>query len=175
MPLQVGDVVKRWGNIASTVCGGIAAAFLAGMLVLTVADVFLRTFFNYPLRGVYELIELMLAGSFFLALPCVFLRDDNILVNSIDEIWPRIVPLLKRLALVLSVLTFVVLVWQGWSAAWDSYEFHDITADLGLPRFWHWTIVLVGMSLAALAALFMLFRSDDKGPDSVEHRIEDRV
>jgi TRAP-type C4-dicarboxylate transport system permease small subunit len=156
--------VKRWGNIASTICGAVAAVFLAGMLVLTVADVTLRTFFNYPLRGVYELIELMLAGSFFLALPCVFLRDDNILVNTIDEIVPRIVPVLKRAALILSVVTFVVLVWQGWSAAWDSYEFHDVTADLGLPRFWHWTIVLVGMSGAALAALFMLFRGDDTAP-----------
>ena len=167
--------MKRWGNIASTICGGVAVAFLFGMLALTVADVVLRTVFSYSLRGVYELIELMLAGSFFLALPCVFLRDDNILVNTIDEFWPRIVPLLKRIALALSVATFVVLVWQGWDAAWDSYEFHDITADLGLPKFWHWTIVLVGMSLAALAALFMLFRSDDKGPDPVEPRIEDRV
>lgn len=167
--------MKRIGNIASTICGVVAAVFLLGMLVLTVADVVLRTFFNYPLRGVYELIELMLAGTFFLALPCVFLRDDNILVNTIDEIWPRIVPLLKRFALILSVLTFAVLVWQGWSAAWDSYEFHDVTADLGLPKFWHWSIVLFGMSLAALAALFMLFRRDDKRPDTIEHRIEDRV
>src|SRR5688572_16026248 len=98
------------------------------MLLLTVADVVLRTFFNYPLRGVYELIELMLAGTFFLALPCIFLRDDNIVVNTIDEIVPRIVPALKRIALLLSIVVFAVLVWQGWSAAWDSYEFHDITA-----------------------------------------------
>jgi TRAP-type C4-dicarboxylate transport system permease small subunit len=167
--------LKRWGHIASTICGVVAAAFLLGMLLLTVADVVLRSFFDYPLRGVYELIELMLAGSFFIALPCVFLRDDNILVNTIDEIVPRIVPVLKRIALVLSVLTFAVLVWQGWSAAWDSYEFHDVTADLGLPKFWHWSIVLIGMTLGALAALFMLFRSDDKGPDTTEHRIEDRV
>jgi TRAP-type C4-dicarboxylate transport system permease small subunit len=167
--------VKRFGTIASVTCGIVAALFLAGMLVLTVADVALRSFFNYPLRGVYELIELMLAGTFFLALPCVFLRDDNILVNTIDEITPRIVPALKRIALLLSVLTFAVLVWQGWDAAWDSYEFHDVTADLALPRFWHWTIVLVGMSLAALAALFMLFRSDDKGPERAADRLDDRV
>jgi TRAP-type C4-dicarboxylate transport system permease small subunit len=167
--------VKRWGNIASTICGVIAAVFLAGMLMLTVADVTLRTFFNYPLRGVYELIELMLAGSFFLALPCVFLRDDNIVVNTIDDMLPRILPVLKRSALVLSFATFAVLVWQGWSAAWDSYEFHDVTADLGLPRFWHWTIVLVGMSCAALAALFMVFRSDDKRPELAEGSLKDRV
>lgn len=174
-PWTVENIVKRFGKIASGICGGIAAVFLVGMLLLTVADVVLRSIFNYPLRGVYELVELMLAGSFFLALPCVFLRDDNILVNTIDEIWPRIVPLLKRIALVLAVLTFVVLVWQGWDAAWDSYEFHDITADLGLPKFWHWTIVLVGMSLAALASLFMLFRGDDEAPGGPPDVMEPRA
>jgi TRAP-type C4-dicarboxylate transport system permease small subunit len=172
--LECGADVKRWANIASVTCGLVAAVFLTGMLLLTVADVVLRTFFSYPLRGVYELIELMLAGTFFLALPCVFLRDDNILVNTIDDLLPRIVPFLKRAALLLSVAVFVVLVWQGWFAARDSYEFHDVTADLALPRFWHWSLVLIGMSLAALAALFMLFRGDDKtaggSPDPTEPR-----
>ena len=93
VPVDGASRVKRWGNVSSTICGVVAAVFLLGMLLLTVADVVLRTFFDYPLRGVYELIELMLAGSFFFGLPCVFLRDDNIIVNTIDEIWPRIVPL----------------------------------------------------------------------------------
>lgn len=157
--------MKRWGDRISLFCGLVAAVFLTGMLLLTVADVTLRTFFDYSLRGVYELIELLLAGTFFLALPCVFLREDNILVNTIDEIWPRLVPTLKRFALALSVAVFALLVVEGWSAARDSFEFHDVTADLGLPRFWHWTIVLTGMIGAALAALFMLIRGDDGAND----------
>ena len=52
--------------------------FLAAMMLLTVADVALRGAFNRPLRGVYELVELLLAGTFFLALPAVFLRDEHI-------------------------------------------------------------------------------------------------
>jgi TRAP-type transport system small permease protein len=164
--------VKRWGDRISLVCGLIASVFLTGMLLLTVADVGLRTLFDYSLRGVYELIELLLAGAFFLALPCVFLREDNILVNTIDEIWPRIVPMLKRFALLLSVAVFSVLVWQGWIAARDSFEFHDVTADLGLPRFWHWTIVLTGMVGAALAALFMLIRGDDGVKDGAHDPLQ---
>jgi len=72
--------VKRWRDISSQTCGRIAAVFLAAMLLLTVADVSLRAVFNYPLRGVFDLIELLLAATFFFALPCVFLRDDNIVV-----------------------------------------------------------------------------------------------
>ena len=35
--------------------------------------------------------------------------------------------------------------WQGFIAARDSIEFHDVTADLGLPRVLHWIAVLVGV------------------------------
>lgn len=156
--------MQRWGDRISLVCGLIAAVFLVGMLGLTVADVVLRSLFGYALRGVFEMIELMLAGSFFFALPCVFLRDENILVNTIDEYAPRLVPLLARFALLLAVAAFVVMIWQGWIAAKDSYEFHDITADLGLPRTWHWAIVLIGLLGGALAAAFMMIRGTADSP-----------
>ena len=43
-------------------------------------------------------------------------------------------------------------------AARDSVEFNDVTADLGLPRFWHWTAVLLGIVGSTLAALVMALR-----------------
>jgi TRAP-type C4-dicarboxylate transport system permease small subunit len=152
--------VNRWRDRCSTLCGLLAAVCLAGMLLLTVADVALRSLLNLPLRGVYELVELLLAGTFFLALPAVFLRDDNILVNTIDEFAPRVVPVLKRIALLLAVCVFVVMTWQGLLAARDSLEFNDVTADLGLPRFWHWIFVLAGLIGATLAAFFMMVRRE---------------
>lgn len=152
--------MNRWRDRCSRLCGLLAALCLAGMLLLTVADVVLRSLLNFPVRGVYELIELLLAGTFFLALPAVFLRDDNILVNTIDDFAPRLVPPLKRVALLLAVCVFVVMTWQGWIAARDSLEFNDMTADLGLPRFWHWIFVLAGLIGATLAAFFMMVRRE---------------
>jgi TRAP-type transport system small permease protein len=150
--------VRRWRDRASTACGLVAAVFLTAMMLLTVADVALRAAFNFPIRGVYELIELLLAWTFFLALPCVFLRDENIVVNSIDDIAPRWVPPLKRVAGLLAAGVLAVMAWQGFIAARDSVEFNDVTADLGLPRFWHWTAVLLGIVGSTLAALVMAFR-----------------
>jgi len=57
--------VKRWRDLVARIFGLIAAVFLAAMLLLTVADVVLRATFNLPIRGVYELVELLLAGTFF--------------------------------------------------------------------------------------------------------------
>ena len=98
----------------------------------------LRAAFNMPIRGVYELVELLLAGTFFLALPAVFLRDENILVN-VD----------RRLRAALGAAAQARRGAAGGRrarghgvagliAARDSLEFNDVTADLGLPRFWHW-------------------------------------
>jgi TRAP-type C4-dicarboxylate transport system permease small subunit len=140
----------------------IAAVFLAAMLLLTVADVVLRATFNLPIRGVYELVELLLAGTFFVALPCTFLREENIIVNSIDDVAPRWVPSLKRAADVLAIIVLSVMAWQGFIAARDSFAFHDVTADLGLPRMWHWLALLIGVVCAALSALAMALRGEDR-------------
>ena len=47
---------------------------------------------------------------------------------------PRFVPALKRIAPLLSVVVLAVMAWQGCLAARDTFEFNDVTADLGLPR-----------------------------------------
>jgi TRAP-type transport system small permease protein len=154
--------VRRWRDLVSRIFGLIAAVFLAAMLLLTVADVVLRATFNLPIRGVYELVELLLAGTFFVALPCTFLREENIIVNSIDDVAPRWVPSLKRAADVLAIIVLSVMAWQGFIAARDSFAFHDVTADLGLPRMWHWLALLIGVVCAALSALAMALRGEDR-------------
>jgi TRAP-type C4-dicarboxylate transport system permease small subunit len=150
--------VKRWRELIASFCGCIAAVFLAAMMLLTVADVTLRALFNAPIRGVYELVELLLAYTFFIALPAVFLRDENIVVNVIDDLAPRWVPLLKRVAAGLAVAVLAVMAWQGWLAARDTLAFNDVTADLGLSRMLHWVALLVGVIGAAIAALAMGLR-----------------
>lgn len=158
--------MTRWREICSLICGVLASVALVAMLMITVADVTLRAFNGPPIRGAFELVELLLAATFFLALPCVFLRDENILVNAIDDLAPRLVPALKRAALLLAVVVLAVMAWQGFIAARDSLEFNDVTADLALPRFWHWLALLVGMVGAATAALAMALRRQQKSRDA---------
>jgi TRAP-type C4-dicarboxylate transport system permease small subunit len=131
---------------------------LAAMMLLTVADVSLRAAFNTPIRGVYELVELLLAYAFFMALPAVFLRNDNIVVNIIDDLAPRAVPALQFGAGLLGFSVLAVMAWQGWLAALDTLALNDVTADLGVSRLYHWIALLVGVIAAAIAALAMALR-----------------
>ena len=150
----------RLRSLASRLCGSLAALALAGMMMLTVTDVVLRAFFNRPIRGTFELIELLLAATFFLALPAAFLRNENIVVDVIDRIAPRRVTVLKRFAELLAIVIIAIMAWQGWKAALDTLVFNDVTADLELPRIWYWIPVLAGLIGSGFAAAVMTIRPD---------------
>jgi len=132
------------------------------MMLLTVADVCLRAALNLPLRGTYEIIELLLACTFFLALPAVFLREENILVDVIDGMAPKAVPVLRRFAELIAVAVLGVMAWQGWKAAAETLVFNDVTSDLSIHRLVYWIPVLAGMIGAALAAAFIFFFPGNK-------------
>jgi TRAP-type transport system small permease protein len=147
-------------NKLAAVCGGLAGMFLAAMMLLTVADVLLRAFANRPIRGMYELVELLLACSFFVALPAVFLRGEHIVVDLIDSVAPKTVPALRRFAEVVAIAVLAVMAWQGWQAAAETLVFHDVTSDLSIHRLVYWVPVLAGMIGSAAAAVWMLVKKD---------------
>ena len=151
-----------WRATVAKACGWAAATALAAMMLLTVADVVLRAVVNRPIRGTLEIVELLLACTFFLALPASFLRDEHIVVDVVDGLAPRRVPLLRRLAGMLGVLLMTVMTWQGWIAARDAVSFNDVTSDLSLPMIWYWIPVLAGMIGGGLAAAAMLLQADLK-------------
>jgi TRAP-type C4-dicarboxylate transport system permease small subunit len=141
-------------------CGAAAGVFLLAMMLLTVADVALRAATNQPIRGTFEIIELLLACTFFLALPAVFLRDENLLVDVIDPIAPRWVPRLRRLAELIAVPVLGAMAWEGWKAAAETLVFNDVTSDLAIHRLLYWIPVLCGLIGAAAAAVAMTFRNN---------------
>jgi TRAP-type C4-dicarboxylate transport system permease small subunit len=141
--------------LVAKLCGWLAAAFLAAMMLLTVADVVMRAVANKPIRGVVELVELLLACTFFLALPATFLRDEHIVVDLLDTRVPRLVPWLKRISAALAVVMLGIIAWQGWISARDTLLFGDVTSDLSLPKLLYWIPLLIGIAGGALAAAAM--------------------
>src|SRR5687768_4982850 len=132
------------------------------MMLLTVADVVLRAVANRPIRGMFELVELLLACTFFLALPAVFLRDEHLLVDIVDPLVPRWVPWLRRIAEVVAIPVLALMAWEGFKAARETLVFNDVTSDLAIHRLWYWMPVLIGLIGGAIAAVWMLIRKDDE-------------
>ena len=139
--------------------GYLAAFFLTATMMVTVADVFLRTFFGYPMRGVLELVELGLACTIFLALPAVFLRDEHLVVDVIDHLAKKpVVRLLDLAGAIVSLVVLAVMLWQMVPLARTMHEFGDVTSDLSLPKIWYWVPVLLGLFASALAAVVFIVR-----------------
>ena len=139
--------------------GYLAAFFLTATMMVTVADVFLRTFFSYPMRGVLELVELGLACTILLALPAVFLRDEHLVVDVIDHLAKKpVVRLLDLAGAIVSLVVLAVMLWQMVPLARTMHEFGDVTSDLSLPKIWYWVPVLLGLFASALAAVVFIVR-----------------
>lgn len=129
------------------------------MVLLTVADLFLRAFFSYPIQGMLELIELGLACTIFLALPAVFLRDEHLVVDVVDHLArPAAVRLLDLVGAITSLVVLVVMAWQMLPLARTMHEFGDVTSDLSIPKLWYWIPVLLGVIASALATVVFIIR-----------------
>jgi TRAP-type C4-dicarboxylate transport system permease small subunit len=124
------------------------------MVLLTVADVVLRSLFSYPIRGMLELIELGLACTIFVALPAVFLRDEHLVVDVL-----RRSRFFDRAGAVVSLAVLALMGWHMLPNARNMIEFGDVTSDLSIPRLWYWVPVLFGVAASALAMLAFVFRS----------------
>ena len=157
-----------WRGRLAMACGYVSAAAVAGMMLITVVDVFLRAVMNYPIRGTLEIVELLLAASFFLALPATFLRDEHIVVDMIDRrVGARGVDRLKRLSALVALVLLCILAWQGWIAAQDTLVFNDVTSDLSIPKIYYWIPLLAGFAGSILAAASIMMGSASP-PDSGE-------
>lgn len=133
-------------------------------MLLTVADVLLRTFFRYPIQGMLELVELGLACTIFIALPAVFLRKEHLVVDVIDHFANKpLVRLLDLAGAVVSLAVLVVMAWQMVPLARSMHEFGDVTSDLSIPRIYYWIPVLLGVTASALATLVFIVRWRRRG------------
>src|SRR5258708_9345591 len=66
--------------------GAAAAVLLFYLMALTTADVIGRYIFNWPLRGAFELTELLLLTLIFAGLPLASRADEHVTLDFIDMI-----------------------------------------------------------------------------------------
>ena len=64
--------------------GAAAAMLLFGLMALTTADVIGRYIFNWPLRGAFEITELLLLTLIFAGLPLASRADEHVTLDFID-------------------------------------------------------------------------------------------
>jgi len=135
----------------------LAALALVILMMVTVADVFLRYLFNNPVRGSYDMVESMLLVFVFNAMAAGFFLRRNIVIDLIDSaIGPRATAVLVRIADVLSVVCLALIFWAMLRPAYQAYDYGDRKLELNLPIYILWIAALIGLTGTTYSALVVL-------------------
>jgi TRAP-type C4-dicarboxylate transport system permease small subunit len=120
--------VHNWERKADALLGVAASILLMGMMVLTFADVVARYLLNKPIRGAFEVTELLLLVLIFAGLPLVSHADEHVTMDFIDRVLPPAAQkALVRLVHVIIAALMFFLTWQIWIKAGKISSYGDTT------------------------------------------------
>jgi TRAP-type C4-dicarboxylate transport system permease small subunit len=147
---------RGWKRHADALLGVAASAILLAMMFLTVVDVVARYLFSRPIRGAFEVTELMLLVLIFAGLPLVSFSDEHAVMDFIDRLLgPRRQRRLERLVHVVSALFMFLLTWLVWRKADRIWAYRDATDVL---RILYGPFVYFMALTLALAGLIHLYK-----------------
>lgn len=116
------------------VLGAAAALLLLGLMLITTVDVIGRYILNWPLRGAFEITELLLLTLIFAGLPLVSRADEHVTMDFIDgALGERGRRLLRRLVDLICGLIILGLAWRVFVKAGKIAGYGDTTDVLKIP------------------------------------------
>jgi TRAP-type C4-dicarboxylate transport system permease small subunit len=146
-----------WERRADAVLGIAASAILFCMMTLTFVDVVLRYVFNRPLRGGFEVTELMLLVLIFAGLPLVTHANEHVTMDLIDRfLGARARNLLGRLMEAVSAALMFALTWFMWIKAQRISGYGDTTDVLRIAV---GPFVYFMVAMILLSGLIHLYRA----------------
>ena len=119
---------EAWKRRADAFLGVAASVILLAMMLLTVVDVVARYVFSRPVRGAFEITELMLVVLIFAGLPLVSFSDEHAVMDFIDRVLgPRGQRALERAVQATSAAFMFLMAWLTWLKADRIWAYRDAT------------------------------------------------
>jgi TRAP-type C4-dicarboxylate transport system permease small subunit len=146
---------------ADALLGVAASVVLLAMMLLTVIDVVGRYRLKMPVRGAFEVTELMLVVLIFAGLPLVSFSDEHAVMDFVDRLLgPRGRRALRRFVHVVSAAFMFLLTWLMWLKADKIWAYRDATDVL---RILYGPFVYFMALTLALAGLIHLYKIVERG------------
>ena len=150
--------------------GGVAALLV--MMLGTDWDVVARQIAGQPLDGVVELVEVTLLATAMLGLPEVFLRDEQIKIDLLDNfLAPFALRLVKAFGLILTIIFLGLLCVNVWPPMVDAKMFQDVKYDLGIQVWPLFALIIFAFAVSILASAQALWQLFTQPPASHEGNI----
>jgi TRAP-type transport system small permease protein len=151
--------VPAWERRVEALLGVAASAILMAMMLLTFVDVVARYIFSRPLRGAFEVTELMLLVLIFAGLPLVSFTDEHAVMDFVDRVLrPRGLALVQRLVQAVSAAFMFLLAWLTWLKADRIWAYRDSTDVLRIVYGPFVYFMAVTLGLAGVIHLYKVVR-----------------
>lgn len=141
--------MNKWEQKADAALGVASSVLLVGMMLLTFLDVVFRYLINKPIRGAFEVTELLLLVLIFAGLPLVSHADEHVTMDFIDRVLPpAALKALVRLVHGLCAALMFFMTWQVWIKAGKIAGYGDTTDVLriAVAPFVYFMTVMVGLT-----------------------------
>jgi TRAP-type C4-dicarboxylate transport system permease small subunit len=140
--------------------GIIAIGTLVAMMLFTVANVVLRAFFNRPIPGDAELIEIAMVCTGFLGVAWCALKGKHIRVDLFVSFLPkRAQDIIDVLGYIAILGVSVIIAWQSIIEGLANRQMDRLSPSLEIPIFpFNWVTGL-GYGVLCLALLVLIAKS----------------
>jgi TRAP-type C4-dicarboxylate transport system permease small subunit len=135
-------------------CGLLGTIFLAGLMLMTVADVVLRYFFNAPILGSFEITEYLLVVIVFFALPWAALKRVNVRVDLIvGKFTPKRRAKFDAVTCAFSMIVTGFFAWYTVPQTIYVYRLYTVSDMLEIPSWPFYFMVAFGFFLLFLVLI----------------------
>ena len=158
--LQISQFAENKINLLSRLTGIFAICVLVAMMLLTVLNVVMRAFFNSPIPGDVELIEVGMVCVGFLGLAWCATKGMHISVDLVVTFLPkRSQAVIDSFGYLIGLGISILLAWRGFMEGVANREMNNLSSTLGFPLFPFYWITALGYGVFCLAILVLLVRS----------------
>ena len=124
----------RIARASDLALAAVAGSLLFAMMMLTFVDVVLRYFFNAPIKGGFEVTEMMMAVLIFAGLPLVSRKNEHVTIDAFDRFLPaRVRRVLYVVIQLVCAAALVGMAWLLYRKAVNFAEIGDVTQTLKFP------------------------------------------
>ncbi|OGA66811.1 MAG: hypothetical protein A3G81_10775 [Betaproteobacteria bacterium RIFCSPLOWO2_12_FULL_65_14] len=150
----------QWERRADAVLGVAASAILLVLMCLTFVDVVARYAFNRPLRGGFEITELLLLVLIFAGLPLVSHADEHVTMDFIDRLLGERAQ--RRLARAVHLVVAALMFFMSWQVSIKAARISSYGDATDVLRIVYGPFVYFMAAMIALAGLIHVYKAFEK-------------
>lgn len=146
-----------------------AALLLLGCTLLALLEIFRRYVFGVSFEWQQDAVTFFTLSGVFLYFSISQRRDEHLNVAVLPEVLAAIGPraaraaeIVKLIALVISFVFLVAVVWWGIPEVQDSQKYESRTESLAFPMWPFLAVLLAGFAFMAVTMFFQIYREIQK-------------